>query len=184
MAFIGTVRATAFAYAEVGWLPCDGRILPIQQYQALYAVIGNAFGLTDDEHFMLPNLNGCAVAGQADGFPVGTLEGSGTVALTSSQMAAHTHVVSRRAAVDVTKKTNQVNATTNLGSILHFDAGVATVVPSSDNDVPPNPPLMLDAPFSSLLLSPAGGGQPHENRQPFLVMTYSICTEGEFPVPP
>jgi microcystin-dependent protein len=183
MPFIGTIRATGFNFIEQGWLPCNGQYVDQNMYQALFAVIGNSYGPPQPGKFALPNLGGRVAGCIGPSNPLGSAEGQETVALSVAQMPPHTHTVSRRSAPTL-QKTNAVNATTNLGSIAHVAGTAVTVVPSSDNEAPPNPPLVLDATFAQSMLSPTGAGQPHENRQPYLPMLFSICTDGDFPARP
>ncbi len=181
MPFIGAVRATTFNFVENGWLMCNGQRVPKNQFQALYAVIGDTYGPFDQSTFALPNLGGRVAGGASSTNARGSFEGSESVILTVGQMPVHSHGIQRKAPPNALAKRSGVNATTNLGSIAHVSGTTVTVVPSSDNEIPPNPPLDLDAPFSPQLIGNAGGGQAHENRQPNLALFYCINYDGEFP---
>lgn len=182
MPFIGAVRASTFNFVEQGWLLCNGQRVSKNQFAALYAVIGDAYGPFGQADFALPNLNGRAVGGASANNARGSSEGAETVTLTLQQLPSHNHLVQRKAPPNAFAKKSSVNGTTNLGSIAHVSGTTATVVPSSDNEIPPNPPLVLDAQFSPQMIGIAGGGQPHENRQPYLALMYCINYDGEFPV--
>lgn len=181
MPFIGAVRASTFNFIEDGWLLCNGQRVPKNQFAALYAVIGDAYGPFDQTTFALPNLVGRVAGGASTTNQRGSQEGTETVTLTLGQLPTHNHPVQRKAPPNAFAKRSGVNATTNLGSIAHVSGTTATVVPSSDNEIPPNPPLVLDASFAPMMIGITGGGQPHENRQPFLALFYSINYDGEFP---
>lgn len=189
---IGTVRATAFNFAEVGWLMCDGSLVSIQQYSALFSLLGTTYCGDGRTTFGLPDLRGRAVAGpNPNGSPTGLMINQGamigteTVALTTPQMPIHTHVVNRKASASSADKTSIVSPSASLGSIAGVKPdGTREAIPSSDNEIPPNPPLVLDAVFSLLAVSPAGQGMPHENRQPFLALNFQIAYQGTYPSRP
>lgn len=191
--FIGSIRAVGFNFAEQGWLLCDGRTYQIAQYQALFAVIGFTYGGNGSTLFAVPDLRGRAVAGDnpSNQNPFGILInqgmmlGSEQITLLTSQMPAHNHIINRKGPVNAIDKTNTVSPMSSLGSI----AGIApdnsiVVIPSSDNETPPNPPLVLDTQFSPLAVSSAGGNQPHENRQPLVAVNFQIAFDGIFPSRP
>lgn len=182
MPFIGTVRATTFNFVENGWLLCNGQRVAKQQFTALYAVIGDTYGSFDQTTFALPNLGGRVAGGASASNARGSSEGTETVTLSLTQIPAHNHNVQRKAPPNAFAKRSGINSTSNLGSIAHVSGTTATVVPSSDNEIPPNPPLVLDATFAPVMIGNTGGGQPHENRQPYLALMYCINYDGEFPV--
>ncbi len=84
--FIGEIRAFPFDFVPDGWMPCDGRELPIQQYQALYSIIGEKFG-ADRTKFKLPNLTGAAVVGFSRDLPFGQVSKASTDGTAASEEA-------------------------------------------------------------------------------------------------
>jgi microcystin-dependent protein len=178
-AFIGEVRAVGFNWFPEGWLPCDGRTLNSQQYAALYAILGNTYGGTAPSTFALPNLNGTVVTGVGQGpgltnRVLGEGYGAEQVALTNTSMANHTHVAHVAAANDTTHPdTVTPGPTVYIGHLAGaagtFTYAAATSAPSA---------------MAGQILAPQGSGTGHENRQPYLVMNYIICWQGQFPPHP
>jgi microcystin-dependent protein len=165
--YIGDIAIVGFGYATTDFLPCDGRLLPVAQYQALYALIGNTYG-GGGQNFALPNLNGQAVVGtgQAPGltsYVAGQTGGLDNVTLTPTTLPSHTHTVSA--------------VTSNRGSAATPAANVpgpgGTLKPYA---AAPDPTIMHPA-----MLKPVGGGLSHENRQPFLALNFVICVNGLWP---
>jgi microcystin-dependent protein len=168
--FVGQIIPVAFDFAPVGWLPCDGRSLLISEYDLLYALLGTTFGGDGVTNFNLPNLNGRAIVGvgQSPGgsnYQAGQAGGSESVTLNQTQLGSHTH------ALGVTDRP----ATTN-------SPGPAVVLAMHpDNTLPIYGPSGGLASMAASAISVAGGGQDHENRQPFLVINYIIATVGLYP---
>jgi len=198
-AFIGEVRAYPYTAGRVpiGWLPCDGRIVSLQQYQALYAVIGNIYGGVANQAFGLPNLQGQAVVGMGTGNGLtprarGNQLGVETVALSSAQIPTHNHKLQLIQA-PATSTDFQTAATsapnTNKTSRLMRPLYLASTPPPL---VSVRAFLTGGAPNTYLADSTLGvtGGdtqfvtQPHENRQPAQVLSYFICYDGIFPLQP
>lgn len=170
--YIGEVRIFGFDYAPIGWVFCDGQLLPAAQYQALLAVIGTIYGGDGQNTVGVPNLNGRVAVdfGQGTGlspYPIAAQGGSDTVSLGVSQIPVHSHTMI---------------ATNNDGSSNH----PAGLYPGIHKDTQPgkvyktNP--SLDAQFAPAALANTGGGQGHENRQPYLPMNFCLAVEGIFPV--
>jgi len=177
-AFIGEVRAVGFNYVPEGWLACDGRVYQVPQYQALFSVIGNAFGGNGPTTFATPNLQGRVANSQGTDTSgterafAGTY-GTESVTLTATEGATHIH--SLNAALS-TVATASVTAPSN-NYLGHSVANKAeTYVPGT-----PAPAL---APMASAVIGQSGAAAPaaHENRQPFLVMNYIINYDGMYPV--
>ena len=94
--YLGEVRAIAFNYAPEGWALCDGSLLPVNQYQALYAILGNSFGGTYPTNFGLPDLRGRVIAGVGAGPGINAVTyaqkaGANSVQLAIANLPAHTH---------------------------------------------------------------------------------------------
>jgi len=176
-AFYGEIRAFGFNYLPQGWLFCDGSSVPVQQYQILYAVIGNSYG-GDRTNFNLPDLRGRVPidAGSAGGlaFTVGQAVGAPSVTLGPSQMASHTHAAQGVQAI---------------GGQTLAAAPSATAYPS----IPRNGTTVYDAwtpslpttTLSSTTIGSTGGGGAHGNISPYLALNFCICADGAvFPVRP
>ncbi|MDD2774336.1 MAG: tail fiber protein [Gallionella sp.] len=169
--YIGEIRAFGFNYVPQGWALCNGQQLAVNQYTALYSVIGNRYG-GNQTTFALPNLMGRSVMGQGQGNgltprQVGNQTGSNAVALDATQLPAHTHPV------DGTSSTTAplAQATANQSWIARELS--ATIYAESPNTVLASPTFGV-----------AGSGAAHENRQPCLALNFCICLDGNYPVRP
>ena len=170
--FLGQIISVGFNFAPVGWYPCDGRKLPISQYETLFQMLGTQYGGDGVTDFALPNLNGRVPLGVGQGpslspYVQGQAMGSESVTLLSVNTPPHSHTidVSSAAALSVSPKAGSTvgaNATAGLPGV--YAAGPGTV------------PLR----GGSLTYS-QGGNQPHENRQQFLVLNYIIAWTGLYP---
>ncbi|MFC0252220.1 phage tail protein [Massilia consociata] len=174
--YIGEVRIFCGTYPPNGWADCNGQELPLAQYQALYAVIGNMYGGTQDRTFALPNLNGLVPLHQGAGpgltpRAIAQTGGAAAVALTTSQMPFHGHVPQ---ALD-----NQGTQTDPSGAVWAKPPKAGR--PARDM---PEFDATLNTSMNALALGPAGASQPHNNLQPYVPVRYIICLDGEFPVRP
>jgi len=173
--FLGQIDIFAFDFPPAQWAQCSGQLMPLSQNTALYSLLGTTYGGDGRVTFGLPNFNGsaaCAV-GQGTGLTQRTLGetfGSETVTLLSSEMPMHTHAFNIY---------NQGDAGKRHGTPVANDALSApgTVTPFAPGTQP-------GGIFPVTMVQPAGGGQPHENRQPYLVMNFCIALAGVFPQRP
>lgn len=190
-AFIGEIRLFPYTFSPVGWMWCDGRQVPIQQCQALYAVIGWIYGGDQRTYFNLPDLRGRVAVGMgddpSDDFDptIGAKGGASGVTLSTLNMPPHTHSLIGAQAGLVTRTTTPAG---NLLTGIAYKPTTGTTNPTALPYAvdPANPPTTLAA----QTLSPFVGGtnnvvQAHENRQPALVLQWAICfDQGAFPVRP
>ena len=175
-AFVGEIRAVPWDWTPDGWLPCNGGIYGIMQYQALFAVLGTTYGGDGKTTFAVPNLQGLTVCGTGAGpnLTQRTLAqtfGSESVTLNGGQMPAHNHGITAGTGVDGNLHTAAPSAKSLLGRLSQ--AGQMCYGST---------PTPTDRQFSPATIGPVGLGQAHENRQPFLTMNYIICWDGDFPV--
>lgn len=167
--YIGDIEVFGFNFAPVGWLPCDGRTVPISQYTALYNLLGTTYGGDGQNTFGLPDLRGRAAinAGQGPGlsnYQFGQSAGVESVTLTVNQMPAHNHPV-----FGVTTNATTNNPTNNVWAVEPSGAtSIYETAPDSTR-------------MSAAAITPDGGSQPHENRSPILAMNYCIATDGIYP---
>jgi microcystin-dependent protein len=162
--YIGECRLVGFNFAPAGWLICQGQLLPIDQYTALFQLIGTTYGGDGQTTFAPPNLQGRAPVHQTTGFVVGQVGGSESVTLTTQQLPVHGHPLLG----------SSVNGTANnfAGSVLAASPTPVYVA----NHAP-------DKAMNGLAVSNSGGSQPHNNLQPYLTMTWVISLFGVFPSP-
>jgi len=160
--YVGEIRIVGFNYAPVGWALCDGSLLPISAYQALFAVIGNSFGGDGISNFAVPNLQGRAPMHFSVEIPRGANGGEEVHTLVSPELAEHTHpAMGTSTAAAVESPVNSVWAVT---PTMAYSTNATDLEP-------------LDA----AAVSTAGGGQPHENRPPYLVLNFIIAFDGIYP---
>jgi microcystin-dependent protein len=164
--FVGEIRLFAGNFAPLGWLLCQGQTLPISQYDVLYTLIGTTYGGDGVQTFNLPNLASRVPVHQGSlsgggNYILGQIGGVEGVLLTANQIAAHNHTAQCSAAAG----TSGAPA----GDVL---AGSATPLYASTG---------ASGAMSSGSVTYAGGGQPHENRPPFLALNFIIAYEGIYP---
>ena len=195
-AFIGEIRAFANSYYPEGWLPCNGCKISIQQYQALFSVIGTNFGDSDGRtYFTLPNLQGMTIvgAGQSGGsmlnLGIGETAGTETAPLINNNLAPHNHSFKGVGGGLSTARTKTADST-GTSHISNF-----LFQPQGSTATPVMAPGYLDQQNNPVTLNPAtiggtgglpnGSCQAHENRSPYLVINYYICVlDGYYPPRP
>lgn len=169
--YLGEIRIFAGNFAPKGWAFCNGQLLPINQNQALFAILGTVYGGDGISTFGLPDMRGrvpmawgTAVGGQI--YDLGEKAGAESVTLIQSQMPAHNHQVMA------------VNAVGNVADPTNAYLGV-----SIDTDLNGSPIYAISANTVMKVneISPAGGNQAHENRQPSLAITFIVALQGIFP---
>lgn len=181
--FIGQISYFTFGFVPSGWLICDGAAISINAYQPLFAILGTRYGGNGSTDFRLPNLIGAAAAhpGGEIGVSLGGRTGSDMVALTNDNLPAHGHVLQRSVtASGAGSKLSAPSPQAGIARVTYLPAGSS--VEGSLNTFARTGPFT--ASFHPTAISVAGGGQPHENRQPFLTLVPAICTDGVFPVRP
>lgn len=166
--YVGEIRIFAGNFAPRDWATCDGQILPIQQNTQLFALLGTTYGGNGTTYFALPDLRGRAVTGPVGGVlndPVGTA----TVTLTPAEMPAHNHAMYGDTA-------RAVSSEANARLPARFMA------PNNQSCIPVNAsPAPVMTTLSPLAVAPAGGGEPHENMQPYTALLYCIALKGVWP---
>jgi microcystin-dependent protein len=170
--YIGEIRIFGFDYAPIGWVFCDGQLLPAAQYQALLAVVGTTYGGDGRNTVGVPNLMGRVPINFGQGTNLSPYElaaagGNATVALSLSQIANHNHNMV------ATNSSGTTNNPTGLYPGIHNE-------PVKGNVYRSNP--TLDAQFAPQAVGSTGAGQGHENRQPYLPVNFCLAVEGIFPV--
>src|SRR5665213_462183 len=176
--FISQIEAFAFNFPPKGWAFCNGQLLPINQNQALFSLIGTFYGGNGSTTFALPNLQGRVPAHMGEGLlgqnlQLGEVGGEEAHVVNISEMPAHTHPVNAdsTAAAATKPATSTVlgksSGTSSTSQALAIDAYSSSTSPAS--------------PLDSRTISSVGGSQPHENRQPYLTLSYCIALVGIFP---
>ncbi len=172
-AWTGTILPVGFNYAPPGWALCDGSALPINQYQALFMLLGTQYGGDGVTTFKLPDLRGRVLINQGTGsglqtYPMGATGGVETVTLSTSQMPVHTHLVTADNAAGMTANPNGAY----LASVNNPNAETFESFTTSPSNA---------VQLNGLSLTPQGGSAAHENRQPYVTVNFIICCNGIFP---
>jgi microcystin-dependent protein len=158
--FLSEIRIVSFSFAPKGWALCNGQLLPINQNQALFSLLGTTYGGDGRVNFALPNLQGRIPIHFGNGHTLGESGGQENHTLIQSEMPAHVHPVSAS------------NANPNQG----LPAGNMWANGSSAYSSSP-----ADSTMNPASLSNIGGNQPHSNTQPYLVLNFIIALQGIFP---
>jgi microcystin-dependent protein len=170
--FLGEIRIFGFTFPPNGWAQCNGQLLPIQQYTALFSILGTTYGGNGTTNFGLPNLSGSAAMGAGDGPGLsprvpGEVDGAVAVTVTNAELPAHTHIFNAALPNDPSEQT----AMPSNAAWLSVAAPNFAYADTTNNIVM----------FASQALGVAGGGQPHNNVQPMLVLNFCIALTGIFP---
>ena len=160
--FLSEIRIMSFNFAPKGWAQCNGQLLPINQNQALFSLLGTTFGGDGRVNFALPDQRGRTPIHVGGGHTLGEKGGEQAHTVSIAELPTHTHVVNANSATG-----NTLNPTNNL-------------LAGANN--------LYTAPANFTTLSPAsvtntGGSQAHLNLQPFLTLTFCIALQGIFPSP-
>lgn len=163
--YVGEIRMFAGNFAPVGWMFCEGQLLPISENETLFQLIGTTYGGDGESTFALPDLRGRIPIHQGNGFILAETGGAEEITLTVNQIAAHSHPF--LASGDLGNSSNPAN------SLPARTPGVVFLY-IADN------PTVNMAPAA---IGPVGGSQPHTNFQPYLCVDFIISLFGIFPSP-
>jgi len=160
--FLSEIRIFSFNYAPKSWAMCNGQLLPINQNQALFSLLGTTYGGNGQTTFGLPDLRGSIPMHVGQGHTLGEKAGEAVHTLIQSEMPQHIHFLNA----------SSQNANTPVpGNDL----------PASANNAYVNPAAGSLTTLQPATISNVGGSQPHENRQPYLTLTFCIALQGVFP---
>ena len=167
--YVGEIRMFAGNFAPVGWMFCQGQLLPISEEETLFNLIGTTYGGDGQSTFALPDLRGRVPLHMGNppsggSFVIGENGGVETVTLTQQQIPQHTHALQASNAV-ANAATPQSNLTGQAAAKLYH------VLPPSTGPVFLNPQSVTST----------GGSQPHQNMQPYLCVSFIISLFGIFP---
>ncbi len=159
--FIAEIRIMSFSFPPRGWALCNGQLLPINQNQALFSLMGTTYGGDGRVNFGLPNLQGCVPIHTGSGHTLGERGGEQAHTLSLSELPAHTH--------QAFASGNGPTVTSPANNFWASNTGFAPYGATEDTAM------------SAQSNSNAGGGQAHFNMQPFLTLSFCIALQGIFP---
>jgi len=164
--FLAEIRMVSFNFAPKGWAMCNGQVLPINQNQALFSILGTTYGGDGRTTFALPDLRGRAPIHLSAQHPLGQSAGQETVPLTANQVAPHSHTLFASAGA--------ASSNGPTGNVIAKKARFGVDVFAA-----PNPAKTV--PMAAAALSSTGTSTPHDNMQPYLAINFVIALQGIFP---
>ena len=167
--FLGQICSFGFNFAPRGWSLCNGQLISIAQNTALFSLLGTTYGGNGTVTFGLPDLRGRTALGQGNGpgltpRVIGEMSGEENVTLITTQMPAHNHLVNANST-----DSNPQAVKTPANNLPGYDDAGPLYAPTANATMLPT------------MIQPAGGSQPHDNMQPYLVINYCIAMQGIFP---
>jgi microcystin-dependent protein len=172
--FLAELRLFSFSTPPKGWALCNGQLLPINQNQALFSLLGTTYGGDGQTNFALPNLKGRVPIHSGDGNSLGEASGASAVTLSQAQMPTHTHTLQVRNAAPGVVNGNQGASNKYLAQGLAI-IGTGNQAVQIYGTAGPNQALDPSS------VSSVGGSQAHTNMQPYLTLNYCIALIGIFP---
>jgi microcystin-dependent protein len=188
--FVGEIRVFGCNFAPRGWAQCNGQLMPISRYTALFSILGVNYGGDGKTTFALPNLQGGVAIGtgasSASGttYDVGDQGGEPSVQLISSEVPMHTHTFNGGTAAQPVNSLLNAPTANNCyisNTFAKASASATSGVPGRSYAANTSP---LNTTLSPVCVGVVGGGQAHENMQPFTTVNYCIALEGTFPQRP
>jgi microcystin-dependent protein len=163
--FLSEIRIMSFVFAPKGWALCNGQLLPINQNQPLFSLLGTTFGGDGRVNFALPDLRGRAPIHVGSGHTLGERGGEQAHTLSIAELPQHTHVLSATSNVSTTN--------TSTSGVMLAKSTAADLYGTASNLVAMSPAAVTNT----------GGSQAHLNMQPFLILSFCIALQGIFPSP-
>ena len=162
--FLSEIRVFSFNFAPRGWALCNGQLLPINQNQALFSLLGTTYGGDGRVNFALPNLQGRVPIHTGDGHTLGERGGEQAHTLSISELPAHTHSAQASAAAGTQNvPANNMMLAQRAAEIYRAPSNLGAMIGGT--------------------VANAGGSQAHLNMQPFLTLNFCIALQGIFPSP-
>ena len=160
--FLGQIQIMSFNFPPKGWTLCNGQLLPINQNQALFAILGTTYGGNGQTTFALPNLQGRTPMHVGGGISLGQVGGEAIHTLNIAELPAHNHVP--------VGNSNAPSSASPAGNVWATNPITSPYAAASDGNV-----------MNPSCIAAVGGNQPHENRSPYLTLNFVIALQGIFP---
>jgi microcystin-dependent protein len=159
--FLSEIKLVSFNFPPKGWALCNGQFLPINQNQALFALLGTTYGGNGQTTFALPNLRGRVPIHMGNGHTLGEAAGSTSVTVNIQQLPTHIHFVqATNNAATSDDPTNNVLGQAGANVYAAFQSAAA---------------------MGAQMVTNVGGSQPHNNMMPYLTLNFIIALQGIFP---
>jgi len=159
--FLSEIKLMSFIFPPKGWALCNGQLLPINQNQALFSLLGTTYGGNGQTTFALPDLRGRVPIHFGGSHTLGEAAGSESVTINLQTMPQHIHTMNGSTVATGGNDNPTGRFLGSAGNLYHTPASLTTMNPGS--------------------IGNTGGSQPHENRQPFLTLSFCIALQGIFP---
>jgi microcystin-dependent protein len=174
--FLCEIKLVSFNFPPKGWAFCNGQLLPINQNQPLFALLGTTYGGNGQTNFALPNFRGRVAIHEGNGHTLGEAAGSTSVTLTVQTLPAHIHLMQAR---------NELAPANLVGVEAGPTKTPAQALVSLPNNQTTPANIYGTGPITGAMrpdaVSNTGGSQPHNNMMPYLVLNYIIALQGIFP---
>ena len=161
--YLAEIRIFSFSFAPKGWAICAGQLLPINQFQAIFALLGTTYGGNGTTNFALPDLRSRVPMHQGNAFVEGQIGGEEAHTLSVNEIPSHSHFVNASSV--------RGNSNSPAGNFLAVSSRFALY----------SALLSTQTTLQPATVGSAGGGQPHANLQPYLVLNFCIALTGIFP---
>jgi microcystin-dependent protein len=161
--FLSEIRLMSFVFAPKGWALCNGQLLPINQNQALFSLLGTTFGGDGRVNFGLPDLRGRTAIHVGNGHTLGEVGGEQAHTLNGAELPEHTHAVAASTVANGGVATPNGNYLGGGNNVYHPASSGGTTAMRADT------------------VTNVGGSQAHLNMQPFLTLSFCIALQGIFP---
>ena len=158
--FLSEIKIVSFNFPPKGWALCNGQLLPINQNQALFALLGTTYGGNGQTNFALPNLRGRVPIHEGSGHTLGEAAGSTSVTINIQQLPTHVHLA-RAVSSNADSPISAGNLLAASNNLYAAPTNLTSLHPSTVTNV--------------------GGSQPHNNMMPYLVLNFIIALQGIFP---
>ena len=162
--YVGEIRMFGGNFAPVGWMFCEGQLLPISENETLFQLIGTTYGGDGESTFALPDLRGRIPIHQGNGFILAETGGAEEITLTVNQIPAHAH--------PLIGSSTTGSQGSPAGALLATSALLDIYAPETSSSA-----------MAPTAIGPVGGSQPHTNFQPYLCVNFIISLFGIFPSP-